>query len=154
MLNDGLFTSKTDDWATPQDYFDRLSKLFNFTLDPCASDKNAKTKNFFCTETDGLKQSWHTEVAVFMNPPYGRKIGLWVKKAYEESLLGNSVVCLLPARTDTAWWQDYCTKGLIHFVRGRISFEDGKNSAPFPSAIVIFSNLNAKDLYDRSKNAS
>jgi hypothetical protein len=76
-----------------------------------------------------------------MNPPYGRSIGKWVTKAYEESLKGTPVVCLLPARTDTSWWQDYCVKGLVKFVRGRLKFGDGRNSAPFPSAIVIFADL-------------
>ena len=79
-----------------------------------------------------------------MNPPYGRGIGAWVKKAYETAQAGTPVVCLLPARTDTKWWHDYCAHGLVHFVRGRLKFGNGKNSAPFPSAIVIFANLNAR----------
>jgi phage N-6-adenine-methyltransferase len=135
------FSSASDDWATPADYFKRLSKLFNFTLDPCASPGNAKCATFFDAAQDGLSQSWRTNGAVFMNPPYGRGIGHWVKKAYETSLQGTPVVCLLPARTDTSWWQDYCSKGLVRFVRGRLKFGDGRNSAPFPSAIVIFADL-------------
>jgi len=78
-----------------------------------------------------------------MNPPYGRGIGAWVKKAYETAQEGTPVVCLLPARTDTRWWHDYCTKGLIHFVRGRLKFGGHQNSAPFPSAVVIFANLDS-----------
>jgi phage N-6-adenine-methyltransferase len=135
------FSSASDDWPTPADYFNRLNKLFNFTLDPCAAPGNAKCATFFDAASDGLSQSWQTSGTVFMNPPYGRSIGKWVKKAYEESLKGTPVVCLLPARTDTSWWQDYCAKGLVKFVRGRLKFGDGRNSAPFPSAIVIFADL-------------
>lgn len=86
---------------------------------------------------DGLSQPWQTEGAVFMNPPYGRTIGRWLKKAYEESLRGTPVVCLLPARTETAWWKDYCTKGFIKFVRGCLRFGNAETEAPFPSAIAI-----------------
>lgn len=138
------FSSATVDWPTPDEYFARLSKLFNFTLDPCGTLENRKCLQFFDAAEDGLSQQWDTEGAVFMNPPYGRAIGKWVKKAYEESLSGTPVVCLLPARTDTAWWQHYCTKGLVKFVRGRLKFGDAKKDAPFPSAIVIFANLDAR----------
>ena len=76
---------------------------------------------------------------MWLNPPYGRTIGAWVKKAYEESQKpGTFVVCLLPARTDTAWFHDYCKKGYIQFIRGRLKFGNSKNSAPFPSMIVFF----------------
>ena len=148
MQNDTIpqsvhFSSNTDDWPTPAEYYARLSKLFNFTLDPCSSASNHKCPDYFDTAADGLSQSWQTVGAVFMNPPYGREIGKWVKKAYEESRKGTPVVCLLPARTDTAWWNDYCTKGLIKFVRGRIKFGEATNSAPFPSAIVIFASLDS-----------
>ena len=164
-MNDTLpsnvhFSSASDDWPTPAEYYARLSKLFNFTLDPCASESNRKCNTFFDSSIDGLAQSWQTEGAVFMNPPYGRAIGKWVKKAYEESLKGTPVVCLLPARTDTAWWQDYCTKGLVKFVRGRIKFGDATNSAPFPSAIVIFANLDSsvptdeRQAYDLFRDAA
>jgi site-specific DNA-methyltransferase (adenine-specific) len=148
IMNDILpiivhFSSATDNWPTPADYFARLSKLFNFALDPCSSKENAKCRRHFTTEDNGLAQSWQTDGAVFMNPPYGREIGKWVKKAYEESRKGTPVVCLLPARTDTAWWNDYCTKGLIKFVRGRLKFGNADAGAPFPSAIVIFANLDS-----------
>jgi phage N-6-adenine-methyltransferase len=115
------FSSQSEDWPTPVAYFRRLSRLFNLTLDPSASPSNAKCAAYFTAETDGLLQSWQTQGAVFMNPPYGRTIGRWVKKAYEESQRGTPVVCLLPARPDTAWWNDYCTKGIIRFVRGRLN---------------------------------
>lgn len=137
------FSSASDDWSTPADYFERLGRLFHFTLDACASADNAKCPRFFDAAADGLAQPWETPGAVWVNPPYGRTIGRWVRKAYEESRRGTPVVCLLPARTDTAWWQDYCTKGLVHFVRGRLRFGGSANSAPFPSAIVIFCDLDS-----------
>jgi site-specific DNA-methyltransferase (adenine-specific) len=137
------FSSQSDDWPTPAEYFARLGQLFNFKLDPASSADNAKCAVHFTLAEDGLLQSWQTDGAVFMNPPYGRAIGHWVKKAYEESLKGTPVVCLLPARTDTQWWNDYCTRGIVKFIRGRLKFGDGKNSAPFPSALVIFANLDS-----------
>lgn len=132
------FSSKTDLWATPQDTFGKLHAEFNFTLDPCATAKNAKCDRYFSQRQDGLKQPWHPHT-VFMNPPYGRAIGHWIKKAYEESQKGCTVVCLLPARTDTRWFHDYCRKGKIRFIRGRLKFGGSKNNAPFPSMIVVFS---------------
>jgi phage N-6-adenine-methyltransferase len=131
------FSSATDEWATPQSLFDELSAVFGgFTLDPCATPQNAKCRNFFTRHQDGLAQRWDGKV--FMNPPYGRDIGRWVKKAYEESLDGALVVCLLPARTDTRWWHDYAKHGYVYFLRGRLRFGTALNSAPFPSAIVTF----------------
>ena len=131
------FSSATDEWETPQGLFDELSWLFGgFTLDPCATAKNAKCARFFTRAEDGLAQRW--EGKVFLNPPYGRAIGRWVQKAYEESRSGALVVCLLPARTDTRWWQEYVKRGQVWFLRGRLKFGDARNSAPFPSAIVIF----------------
>lgn len=137
------FSSATDEWPTPDDYFRRLASLFNFVLDPCATPGNAKAPLYYTREDDGLVQSWHKGGAVFMNPPYGRGIGAWVKKAYETAQEGTPVVCLLPARTDTRWWHDYCSKGIVYFVRGRLKFGGHQNSAPFPSAIVIFANLDS-----------
>jgi phage N-6-adenine-methyltransferase len=128
--------SKTVIWATPQELFDSLNEEFKFTLDVCALPENAKCDNYFTPETDGLSQPW--EGVCWMNPPYGREIGKWIKKAYVSSLMGATVVCLVPARTDTAWWNDYVVKGEIRFLRGRLKFGGSKNSAPFPSAIVIF----------------
>lgn len=135
-INKGLFTSKTDMWATPQEFYDKLNEEFGFELDVCATPDNAKCEQYYSPEVDGLQQEW-TGVC-WMNPPYGRVIGKWVKKAYESSLNGATVVCLLPARTDTKWWHEYCMKGEIRFVKGRLKFGDSKNSAPFPSAVVIF----------------
>lgn len=132
------FSSKTDDWATPQDFFNNLNKTFNFTLDPCASHENHKCAKYYTKDDDGLSKSWEGET-VFMNPPYGRDVKKWMKKAYEESKHAT-VVCLIPARTDTAYWHDYCMKGEITFIRGRLKFGNSKQSAPFPSAVVIFKN--------------
>ena len=136
-INTGLFTSSTDNWSTPKKLFDELNKEFNFTTDVCASLENAKCKNFFNKEKDGLKQAW-TGVC-FMNTPYGRQIGEWVKKAYTSAKEGATVVCLLPSRTDTKWFQDYCLQATdIRFIKGRLKFGESKNSAPFPSVIVVF----------------
>lgn len=131
------FSSASDDWETPQWFFDALSCVHGeFTLDPCATPENAKCKRFFTRQEDGLCQPW--EGKVFMNPPYGREIGKWMRKAYEESLTGAVVVCLVPARTDTRWWHDYAMHGHIFFFDGRLRFGNAKHPAPFPSAVVTF----------------
>ena len=136
MINSGLFTSTTDLWSTPIETFKRLDDIYHFELDVCADDKNHKCNKYFTKDQDGLKQDW---VGIcWMNPPYGREIGKWIKKAYESSLNGATVVCLLPSRTDTKWFHEYCVKGNIEFIKGRLKFGDSKNSAPFPSMIVVF----------------
>jgi phage N-6-adenine-methyltransferase len=127
------FMSKTDLWATPRDVFDKLHTEFNFELDVCASPENAKCPRFYTKEIDGLSQQWASRN--WMNPPYGRVITEWVKKASENPL----TVCLLPARTDTRWFHNYILgKAEIRFLKGRLKFGDGKSPAPFPSMIVIF----------------
>ena len=137
MINNGLFSSKTDLWATPQDFFEQQRSLYGeFDLDVCADSSNAKCKKYFDKETDGLKQDWFGRC--WMNPPYGREIVKWMKKAYESAGNGTVVVCLVPARTDTKWWHEYAMKGKVTFIRGRLKFGGSKNSAPFPSAIVVF----------------
>lgn len=137
------FSSKTDLWATPQDFFDELNKEFGFELDVCALPENAKCEKYFTPEDDGLKQEW-TGVC-WMNPPYGREIGKWMKKAYESSLRNDTtVVCLVPARTDTRWFHDFAMKGEIRFIKGRLKFGGSKNSAPFPSAVIIFRHKDTK----------
>ncbi len=130
------FSSATDLWATPDDFFAAQHKKHGFTLDVCATPENAKCADYFTKEQDGLKQLW--QGVVWMNPPYGRTIGNWMRKAYESFQDGAKVVCLVPARTDTAWWHDYAMKGRIEFIRGRLKFGGHKNSAPFPSALVGF----------------
>ena len=150
-----MFTSNSGEWETPQWLFDMLNEEFHFNLDVCATKENAKCKVYFDIETDGLKQEWHG--TCWMNPPYGREIGKWIKKAYEESQAGVTVVCLIPARTDTKWWHDYVMKASeIRLIRGRLGFvnrnnpswrEDGNfkiSSAPFPSAIVVFRRKHGK----------
>tara|TARA_R110002020_G_scaffold150764_2_gene327610 strand:+ start:6268 stop:6720 length:453 start_codon:yes stop_codon:yes gene_type:complete len=136
MMNESLFSSNSNEWRTPENLYEKLNEEFKFTLDPCCTKENTKCKKFYTIEKDGLKQDWSMDT-VFMNPPYGREIKHWIKKAYEESLKGATVVCLIPARTDTSYWHDYCFKGDVRFLKGRLKFSN-KGSAPFPSAIVIF----------------
>lgn len=138
MMNEGMYSSNTDEWGTPQKLFDELNERFEFDVDVCANAENAKCRRYFSKEEDGLKQDWTQFKTCWMNPPYGRQIGSWIEKAYETSLHGTTVVCLLPSRTDTRWFHDYCVKGDITFIKGRLKFNDGKVPAPFPSMIVIF----------------
>ena len=134
------FSSAKEDWGTPQEFFDKLNEEFNFTLDPCSSHSNHKCKKYFTQEDDGLSKRWSPHI-VFMNPPYGNVLKNWIKKAYIESKKGATVVCLIPARTDTQYWHDYCMRAHeIRLVKGRIKFVSDtiSNSAPFPSAVVVF----------------
>lgn len=145
-----MFSSKSVDWSTPQDLYDDLNQKYGpFVLDVCATYENTKCPCFMGyfksgEFVDGLSDTWFDAFdgmgppKCWMNPPYGRGIGAWVKKAYEESLHGCTVVCLLPARTDTKWFHEYCTKGQITFLKGRLKFGGHKNAAPFPSMIVVF----------------
>jgi phage N-6-adenine-methyltransferase len=134
MNTEVMFSSKTDMWETPQDFFDQLDAEFHFETDVCATDENAKCERYFTPEMDGLKQEW-TGVC-WCNPPYGRQIGQWVKKAAESNA---TVVMLIHARTDTAWFHDYIYgKAEIRFVRGRLKFGGSKINAPFPSMVVVF----------------
>jgi len=130
------FLSRTDEWATPQTFFDAVNAEHGpMELDVCATPANAKCPRYYTKVDDGLKQPWMGKC--WMNPPYGRVISDWMRKAYESAQAGATVVCLVPARTDTAWWHDYAAKGEVRFIRGRLKFGDGKNSAPFPSALVV-----------------
>lgn len=132
------FSSEKDDWETPQDLFDLLDKKFHFTLDVCATEENAKCDRFYTENYNGLEQKWSGDIS-WCNPPYGREIGRWMEKAYFTGAAGGLVVCLVPARTDTNWWWQYCTVAdEIRFLKGRLKFGGHKNSAPFPSAVVIF----------------
>ena len=139
--SDLFFSSERDDWETPPEIFEPLNEEFQFTLDPCCYPYTAKCKKFFTKEDDGLSKDWSGE-RVFMNPPYGRRIGKWIEKAFEESQKGALVVCLIPSRTDTNYWHDFCMKAKeIRFLRGRVKFIQGKEqkqAAPFGSAVVIF----------------
>jgi phage N-6-adenine-methyltransferase len=133
LISKVLYQSGTDDWATPLELFEQLDAEFGFELDVCASSRNAKCRDYYSKEQDGLKQEWHG--TCWMNPPYGREIDKWMKKAYEAN---TTVVCLVPARTCTRWWHEYAMRGEIRLLKGRLKFGGSKNSAPFPSAIVIF----------------
>lgn len=131
------FSSATDDWSTPVDFFREMDREFGFTLDVCASAENAKVSRFYTREEDGLLQPW--DGVCWLNPPYGETIGQWIERAYYAALDGVTVVCLVPARTDTAWWHDWAMKATeIRYLRGRLKFGGGKNSAPFPSAVLVF----------------
>ena len=135
-----MFSSKTNEWSTPPGFFHVLEDRFGpFTLDPCATAQNSKAPKFFTVDDDGLAQSWQGH-SVFCNPPYGRKIGEWVQKGFEEGLKpATQVVMLIPARTCTSYWHEYVMRSdAIIFLRGRLKFGGSDNSAPFPSAVVIF----------------
>lgn len=135
-MNDCMFSSKTDLWETPQELFDELNWEFGFQTDVCAIPENAKCEAFYTPEQDGLAQEW-TGVC-WCNPPYGRQVWKWVKKAAESEA---TVVMLLPARTDTIWFHDYILPNAeIRFIKGLLKFGGSKNSAPFPSMICIFRN--------------
>ena len=136
-MNKALLSSDRQDWETPQDFFDELNREFHFCLDACANNNNAKCRYYFDEIDDALIQDWSGYNTIFMHPPYGRQIGKWIKKAYDESQKGCTVVCLVPSRTDTKWWHEYCMKGKIRFIKGRLYFSNA-GRAPFPSAVVIF----------------
>lgn len=143
MINDGMFTSNKNYWETPQEFFEKLNREFNFGLDAASTSDNAKCERYFTELENGLEQDWRGNV--FCNPPYGREIGDWVKKAHDESLVNTNgvIVLLIPARTDTRYWHDYIFNKAseIRFLKGRLKFElngASKQPAPFPSAVVIY----------------
>jgi phage N-6-adenine-methyltransferase len=135
------FSSATGEWSTPQDLFDHLNEIFDFDLDAAATRENTKCSHWFTKEDDALIRNWTsftTTRAVWLNPPDGRGLIKWIEKASTEAMKGLTVVCLLPARTDTAWFQMCKLRGEIRFLRGRLKFGGHKNAAPFPSMIVVF----------------
>lgn len=139
MNTKGVFSSQTDEWATPQWLFDELDAEFHFDLDPCATDENHKCAEYYTKADDGLTKNWEGRT-VFCNPPYGRQIVKWVRKAYEEAKKPETtVVLLVPARTDTKWFHEYIyDKAEIRFIRGRLHFNNSKQCAPFPSMVVVW----------------
>ncbi len=149
-----FFSSEDQRWATPKWLFNRFDAVFHFLLDPCASAKTAKCRIFFTEKEDGLKQPWHRIGNAFVNPPFSKELSKWIKKAYEESTRGIVVCLLIPVRTDTLAWHAYCLPHAnIFFIRGRITFEDQRdkpmeklNPAFFPSALVVFGNVEGLDL--------
>lgn len=134
-----MFSSKSNEWETPQDLFNKLNDEFHFTLDVASTHENAKCTRHFTIDENGLEQDWDDEI-VWLNPPYGRHIDDWIEKAWREALWNNAtVVCLIPARTDTKYWHSYCMDAAeIRFIKGRLKFGDSKNAAPFPSALIVF----------------
>lgn len=135
---DALYTSRTDEWETPQDLFDKLDAEFHFTLDPCATAENAKCSKYYTKEQDGLAQDWTGET-VWCNPPYGKEIPKWLAKCAEHARGGGVAVALVFSRTDTKWFHDYVYgKAEIRFVKGRVKFGGAKYNAPFPSMVVIY----------------
>ena len=154
-LSKAMVSSKSNEWETPVALFDDLDSEFHFTLDPCATKDNAKCSRFYTQKENGLKQSWADEI-VFMNPPYGGNTGKWVEKAWYESQNGAVIVCLLVSSTDRSYWHDYIFPYAkqIRWLRGRITFGEAQSTAPFASAIVIFSKKNTqyqKQGYKRRK---
>ena len=138
---DVLFSRKSDEWTTPQWLFDKLNEQYSFTLDPASDGLNNKCVKHYTIQTDGLSQSWKGET-VFINPPYSKTYD-WVKKAHNEGLSNNTkCIMLIPARTDTRWYHEFCLDPLavksITFIKGRLKFGQQKNPAPFPSMIVEF----------------
>lgn len=132
-----MFSSKSTEWETPDDFYRALDSVCHFNLDVCASHDNAKCDIFYSKENDALSKQWNG--TCWMNPPYGREVVKWVEKASEEGRKwGTKVICLLPSRTDTRWWHEYASKGHRIYIRGRLKFGGMKNSAPFPSALVVF----------------
>ena len=138
MKTETLWSRNLDEWETPQDFYERIDNEFHFNLDPCSTDENHKTMLYYTKQQDGLKQPWGG-CRVWCNPPYSN-VKAWVRKAYNEARHPNTlIVMLLPARTDTKWFQDYVLhRSEVRFIRGRLKFSNAKNNAPFPSMLVIF----------------
>ena len=140
MISEALYSSRSEEWETPQSFFDVLDSEFHFTLDAASTDENAKCNRHFTKEDDGLQKSWAGET-VWLNPPCGKDIGKWMQKAYEESRNGATVVCLVRARTDTKWFHDWVYQKPnveIRFVKGRLKFGGSQHCAPFPSMIIVY----------------
>lgn len=154
ILSPGMRSSLRQDWATPTQLFYFLNREFEFDFDACATRHNAKCANYYDPRINSLSTDWASSgKSIWCNPPYGRSIGEWIRKGYETSLAGSTVVMLLPARTDTVWFHSYCLKAEIRFLRGRLRFDDERRGrAPFPSMIVVFraapSNQGAKQEVD------
>ena len=139
-MNSGMYSSKSDEWTTPKDLFDKLNRRFLFDLDPAATFQNHLCPTFYTKEDSGLDHSWEGW-RVFVNPPYSR-IKDWALKCCLEGIRADCIVALVPARTDTQWFQGImaCADKIV-FIKGRLKFGDGKGSAPFPSALAIWMGL-------------
>jgi phage N-6-adenine-methyltransferase len=142
-----MFSKASDEWSTPQEFFDGLHREFHFDVDAAASAENAKCSVWYGDKVDALAlENWATvPSSVWLNPPYSR-VREFVAKAAEQAERGHSVVCLVPSRTDTRWWHEHIWSAdhlpypnvEIRFVKGRLKFGDSNNSAPFPSVVIIF----------------
>ena len=135
------FNSGNQEWETPDDLFNRLNEEFKFTLDVCASEINKKHENYITKKQDSLNTDWGNNIC-WMNPPFN-ELKKWVEKAYQESMKGSTVVCLIPSRTNTNWWHEYCMKGEIRYIKGRPKFKGCVHGFPQPLSIIIFYNKNA-----------
>lgn len=131
------FSSEKQDWATPDELYERLDRIYRFNLDVAADATNARCETYFDAGTNGLAQSW-AGARVWCNPPYGRQIGDWTAKAAAEAAKAEFIVMLVPARTDTRWWHDARSSCRIEFLRGRLRFKGATASAPFPSALLYW----------------
>lgn len=146
-LNKGMFSSEDQKWETPQWLFDKLNNVFNFEVDIAAADNTAKCDIYYTEENDGFKYEW--KETCWCNPPYGRHQIDWIRRASEQvDKYGNTIVVLIPARPDTKVWHDIIFKNssYICFIKGRLKFGNSKDSAPFPSALVIFGGANKEQL--------
>ena len=140
-------SSEDDTWTTPGDFYRALDKEFNFGLDAAALASSALCPLWYGPDhhdpsmRDAFMRSWQFDAQgenIFLNPPYGRTIKDWMRKADQEAQKGaGAIVCLVPARTDTNWWHDSCIHHEVRFIRGRLKFGDQPNAAPFPSAVVV-----------------
>lgn len=136
-MNAAVFSSASVEWETPREVFETLDAEFHFTLDPCSTHENAKCAKHYTREENGLAQDWTGET-VFCNPPYGREMPQWIEKCFRHGA-GGVAVMLIPARTDTRAFHEFIYhRAEVRFIRGRLKFGGSKNSAPFPSMIVIF----------------
>ncbi len=123
-----MFKSTHDNWSTPKEVYEKLDEEFLFNFDPCPLNESP--------DFDGLAVEWGSRT--FVNPPYSN-IKAWCEKAFHESKKGKTIVLLIPSRTDTKYWHEYIMKACeIRFIKGRLKFGGSKNSAPFPSCIVVF----------------
>ena len=149
-FDEQLYSSKRQDWATPQALFDALHAEFNFELDAAASAHNAKCLTYLDEQTNALEQDWATLSkggAVWLNPPYGREIGRWIEKASQEGER-CSVVVLIFARTDTRWWHQYAMKAAeIRLIPGRVTFGGAANVAPAPSCVLVFDEARRRPIF-------
>lgn len=137
MIDCALGVAETVEWPTPPEFFAVVDAEFHFNLDVCATAENAKCAKFYTLKENGLAQPWTG--MVWMNPPYGSEIPRWLRKAYDVACAGEATVaCLIPARTDTLWFHEFCAAGEIRFLKGRLTFIGSEWPAPFPSMLVVF----------------